>query len=142
MLNKTVKYTLIILAFSSLGLLNACILVDDRPYGYAHGYYYYNYYPSLGIYYDTRRHLYFYQHHRHGWTRSRHLPKGYVLKGRTSHRMKMRHARPHLRHKEHRQRYDGGDHRSRGHRDGRSRDRGHRRDNGRRRNGRGGGLFK
>lgn len=136
MLNKTVKYTLIILAFSSLGLLNACIIVDDGPHGYAHGYYYYNYYPSLGIYYDTRRHVYFYNHPRHGWTHSRHLPKHYVLKGRGHHRLKMRHARPYTRHKKHRQRYR---HDDRGHRGGGG---GRRGGGGRHRGGGGGGLFK
>lgn len=131
MLNKTVKRTLIILAFSSLGLLNACIIVDDGPYG---GYYYYQYYPTLGIYYDTRRHVYFYNHPRHGWTHSRHLPKHYVLKGHSHRRMKTRHAKPWKHHQG--RRHNGGSYRGGGHRGGR------RGGGGRHRGGGGGGLFK
>ena len=127
MVGKIGKTAVLMMAIALPGLLGGCIVVDDYPHGpspYAHGYYHYYYYPSIQVYYDTRRHVYFYRHHRKGWVKSRHLPHGYSLKQQPRHKLKMRHERPYVRYREHQQRYP---HRYDSHRDRHGRGtRGHR----------------
>ncbi len=107
MFKKVSKSTILIMASAPMLVLSGCI-IDDYPHGSpprAYGYYQYYYYPSVRVYYDTRRHVYFYQHRRHGWVKSRNLPNDYNLKRQPRYKLKTRHERPYVRDREHQRRY-------------------------------------
>lgn len=102
---KTVLARVTTILFLSL-LLTNCVVAPAQPGPY-YGpviWYDYWYYPYAGIYFDIHRNLYFYHHHGR-WVSARKLPKHYH--GKLGHHVKMRlkDKRPHVRHKQHIQRY-------------------------------------
>jgi hypothetical protein len=80
------------------------------PWAPAHGYrakHNYRYYPSLEIYYDTRRNLWFY-YQRGGWRVEAELPAGIRVSGRDYVRLEMDADRPYRYHSQVVDRYPPG----------------------------------
>jgi hypothetical protein len=72
------------------------------------GYYYYDYYPGAGVYYDTHYHVYYYRD-RGRWIRSKRLPRHYNLRKSRRHHLRMKQSRPYKHHSNWRRyRHDGG----------------------------------
>jgi len=100
----------LLLAIFLLISLSACDdqVREDRTHRHStihDDYYHYNYYPSLRLYYDTRRHVYFYRT-RSGWVRSQHLPRRFHLKNHTYRSLKIRQSKPYHRHNKHNSSYN------------------------------------
>lgn len=80
--------------------LSACDDLVRPSHDYPDHYYYYHYYPSLNIYHDTRRGLYFYYTDR-GWIHSHRLPRRYRLHRHHYEKLRLRERRPYLHHRRH-----------------------------------------
>lgn len=93
------KFKILIL-IALLTTLSACDDVLVRP---AHNsyddYYHYQYYPSLRVYFDTGRGLYFYYTDDRGWISSRRLPRHYNLRRHRYERLRLRDRRPYRHHR-------------------------------------------
>ena len=69
--------------------------------------FHYDYYPDVEVYFDTIRHLYFYQDGG-SWAMSVALPISFQENLGTSVRLKMPSGKPYLSHREHRQEHPSG----------------------------------
>ncbi len=69
--------------------------------------FHYDYYPDVEVYFDTIRHLYFYQDGG-SWAMSVALPISFQENLGSSVRLKMKSSKPYLSHREHRQEYPSG----------------------------------
>ena len=94
-MSKLLSYKKWVAALLLSSLLTACqvAIFDTHPHHPADDYYYYDYYPSIGVYFDTRYNVYYYRD-RDRWIRTKTLPRRYNLSRHKRYDLRMKHAKP------------------------------------------------